>query len=89
MTDKHLKRTLYSRPQVIHAVLILIFFPRITAFQHKRAFFVFRYNAFVPNGYHGNNKNITVLSQMSQTIHPLSFIFLSVLQKEMFETVYC
>ena len=30
------------------ASLILInIFPRITAFQHKRAFFVFRYNAFV------------------------------------------
>ena len=34
--------------QVIHVALISInIFPRITAFQHKRAFFVFRYTAFV------------------------------------------
>ena len=46
MTDKHLNKN--SSHQVIHVALILInIFPRITAFQHKRAFFVFMYYAFV------------------------------------------
>ena len=46
MTGKHLNEN--SMRQIIHAVLILInIFPRITAVQHKRAFFVFRYDTFV------------------------------------------
>ena len=48
MTDKHPRKTLYSMCQVVHVVLISInFFHRITAFQQKRAFFVFRYTVFV------------------------------------------
>ena len=35
------------------------------------------------NDYHGDNKNITVVFQMCQTIHPLA------LQMEIFETGYC
>ena len=49
MTDKHLSKNVNSMCQVIHAVLISknIFFPGITAFQQKTAFFIFRYTAFI------------------------------------------
>ena len=40
------------------------------------------------NGHHGNNKNMTVVFQMCQTIHPLNSMFVSGLQTEIFETVY-
>ena len=41
------------------------------------------------NGYHGNNKNITVVFQMCQTIHPQNFMFVLAVQTEIFDTGYC
>ena len=63
-------------------------FPIITVFQHKRAFLFSNMMCLFFNGYHGNNKNITVLFQMRQTIHPLHFMFILALQTEIFETGY-
>ena len=50
MTDKHFKENSLLTGQVIHVdfISINIFFLEITAFRHKRAFFVFRCNALVP-----------------------------------------
>ena len=49
MTDKHLRENSLLTGQVIHVDFISInfFFLEITAFRHKRAFFVFIYNALV------------------------------------------
>ena len=41
------------------------------------------------NGYHGNNKNITVVFQMCQTIHPQNYMFVLAVQTEIFDTGYC
>ena len=41
------------------------------------------------NGYHGNNKNITVVFQMCQTIHPQNYMFALAVQTEIFDTGYC
>ena len=41
------------------------------------------------NSYHGNNKNITVVFQMCQTLYPLNFMFVLALQTEIFDTGYC
>ena len=47
-----------------------IFFPGMIAFQRKwLSLFSDRMLLFL-NSYHGNNKNITVVFQMCQTIHP-------------------
>ena len=49
MTDKHLhENSTFSPPgNPCCCNFDKYFFPRITAFQHKRAFFAFRYDAFV------------------------------------------
>ena len=41
------------------------------------------------NSYHGNNKNITVVFQMCQTIHPQNYMFVLAVQTEIFDTGYC
>ena len=73
--------------QVIHIVFISInIFSRTTAFQHS---LFSDMTLLFSNGYHGNNKNIIVVFQMCQTIHPYNFMFVSGLRMEIFETVYC
>ena len=48
MTDKHSSKNFQLNVSGNHVVLISInIFPRITVFQQKRAFFVFRNTAFV------------------------------------------
>ena len=66
-----------------------IFFPRITAFQQKELSLFSDILFLFQNGYHGNNKNITDVFQMSKTIHPSKFRFIFGLQTEIFLIVYC
>ena len=70
MTDKHSSKNFQLNVSGISYCFNFEkhFFLRITAFQQKRTFFVFRYSAFVPNGYNGNNQNMTVVLQMFQAI---------------------
>ena len=41
------------------------------------------------NDCHGNNKKMTVLFQMCQTVRPQNFMLVLALQTEIFETEYC
>ena len=70
--------------QVIHVVFILI-----NIFNVEDLSFFSDIMLLFQNGNHGNNKNTIVVFQLSQTIHLLNFMFVSSLQMEIFEIVYC
>ena len=70
LTNTH-SDTLYSMCQVPHVVSSSInSFPKITAFQRKIAFSVFRYTACYKMVTMVTTRNITVVFQFCQTIHP-------------------
>ena len=65
MTDKHLNENSHLMHQAIHVALILTnVFPIITAFQHKIASLFSDIMLLFLNGYHGNNKNISHISDV-------------------------
>ena len=74
--------------QVIHVALILINNFSFHFNTKELSLFSDMMLLFL-NGYHGNNKNITAVFQICQTIHPKNFMFVLALQTEIFDTGYC
>ena len=66
MTDKYLNENSSGN----HVALISINIFSWNNISTQKSFLCFQIMPLFLNGYHGNNKNITVIFQTCQTIHP-------------------